>query len=242
MRALATVFQFEPTITCAGRTDAGVHAHGQVITVDVPDRPAALADLERLRRSLDRLSGAAIAVAAVRIVPDDFDARQNAIARTYRYVVENRPVGDPTLRSLVWHVPSALAIDRMNAAASYFVGTHDFSSFCRRKSFVDLDGTVGEATRIRTVTTSAWKRSLPDDGLLEFWITATSFCQQMVRSLVGTTVDVGLGHREVADVATMLSAGDRNAAGRVAPPQGLSLRAVIYPDPLFDQAAHVGAT
>ncbi len=227
LRAAATVFQFEPSLTCAGRTDAGVHARGQVVTIDVPDRPA-LNHLPRLRRSLDRLAGEAISVVDVAVVDDTFDARGSARARTYRYLVENRRAPDPVLRSMVWWVPYPLDVEAMDDAAQLFVGTHDFSSFCRRKEFSFADGTSAEATRVRTVQRAGWNRAAGDRDLVEFWVTATSFCQQMVRSMVGTLVDVGLARRTATELPAMLAATDRNAAGRVAPPQGLSLWNVAY--------------
>lgn len=224
-RALAQVVQYEPTITCAGRTDAGVHARGQVLTVDLEE----LRDTtERLRRSLDQLTPASISIADVWVVRTDFDARHSATRRTYRYTVENRRVSDPLLRDQVWHVAKPIDLDAMRLVSAEFLGTHDFSSFCRRKFVTLLDGEEVEATRVRSVHSAEWVRDTADPDLVRFWISASSFCQQMVRSIVGTIVDVGTGRVDPSVVPAMFAASDRNAAGTVAPPGGLVLWGVGY--------------
>lgn len=224
-RALAQVMNYEPTITCAGRTDAGVHARGQILTID-------LAELrvppEKLRHSLNGLTPDSITVSDAWVVDAEFDARHSATGRTYRYSVENRRAPDPLLRHQVWHVIPPLDVDAMIAASDRFLGTQDFSSFCRRKFVITQEGDEIEATRTRTVLSTRWEADPVDADVLRFWISATSFCQQMVRSIVGTLVDVGTGRVDAADLSAMFEAGDRNQAGSVAPPSGLVLWDVDY--------------
>lgn len=225
-RALAQVMKYEPAITCAGRTDAGVHARGQILTIDLDQLRVTP---EKFRHSLNGLTPDSITIADVWIVDPGFDARHSATGRTYRYTIENRRAADPLLRNQVWHVIRPLDVAAMEAASAEFLGTQDFSSFCRRK-FVIADGEQIEATRVRTVLSVRWEVDPVDTELLRFWISATSFCQQMVRSIVGTLHDVGSGRVEVGDFPAIFAAGDRNRAGTVAPPSGLVLWDVAYGD------------
>jgi tRNA pseudouridine38-40 synthase len=204
----------------AGRTDAGVHGWGQVVSGRIP----ADVDLGRLQRSLNGLCAPDIAVRAVDWADDDFSARFSATARSYRYDVWNDPVPNPLLARFSWHVPAPLAGDAMNAAAEQFLGEHDFTSFCRRPR--PAEGHDAPSL-VRRVHRAEWTRSEPA-GLLSFHVTATSFCHQMVRSIVGTLVDVGLGRRAADSVTAALAARDRSAAGQVAPPTGLVLVDVDY--------------
>ena len=151
--------------------------------------------------------------------PDaDFDARHSARWRAYRYTVVNRDAPDPFRARYAWWVPDALDLSMMRLAADPFVGEHDFSSFCRK-------GPEG-STATRRVTQSEW--TVQPDGALTYEIRATAFCWQMVRSIVGTLVDVGTGRIRAGDVLGILRARDRAAAGRLAPPNGLCLFAVGY--------------
>lgn len=222
-RALETAFGSPVETQVAGRTDAGVHARGQVVTFDaMPDL-----NVETLLRSLDAMLGAEVVVRAVTRVPEDFDARFSALSRTYRYLVDDAPAPDPLLRHFVWHVDWALDEAVMARAASAFIGEHDFASFCRA-----ADG----RTTIRKVTACSWRRETegtwsgagPHAGLLVFEITATAFCHQMVRSLVALSVDVGRGRVAVESIPEIFEARDRSAARGVAPPHGLMLWAVEY--------------
>jgi tRNA pseudouridine38-40 synthase len=217
--ALEQVLRTEVRLTCAGRTDAGVHARAQVVTFDVP---ADRVQPERLRRSLNSMLGQRIAVHSVRNVDDGFDARFSATWRAYRYLVLNRQDPDPFLARTSWWVPDPLDVDAMDAAAAAVVGEHDFSSFCRRPK------DQPEASLVRRVLRVGWT---PQDepGLLRFEIVASAFCHQMVRSIVGTLVDIGRGRTRAADLGAVLAAKDRAAAGNLAPPQGLCLWQVGYP-------------
>lgn len=220
-QAIGQVVGSPVEITCAGRTDAGVHAWGQVVSFDAP----ADVDCERLRRSVNRMCGPSVVLREVTPAPDDFDARFSARSRTYRYRVLNREVPDPFLHQLTWHVGQPLDVEAMNAAGRHLVGKHDFASFCRKRK-VMVGGVEVEASLVRDVLSVEWRRA--GDDLVDLWITATAFCHQMVRAITGTLVEVGLGKRSVDSVAEALAARDRHAAGVLAPPQGLTLWEVAY--------------
>ena len=205
-------------LTCAGRTDTGVHAWGQVVSFDAPDD----ADLLRVRTAVNRMLAPAIVVRALEAAPDGFDARFDATGRTYRYTILNREVPDPFLAATAWHCPRPLAVDQMNAAAAAVVGEHDFSSFCRRQH--SADGT--EKSRTRLVHRAGWQTT--DHDLLRFEIEASSFCHQMVRSITGALVEIGTGRRPPEAMAAILAARDRSGVGNLAPPHGLCLWSVSY--------------
>ncbi len=218
--ALAKVLQTTPAalgIVCAGRTDAGVHARGQVVSVDAPTG----ADLVKARRSLNRMLGPEVVVRAIRVAEPGFDARHSATARTYRYTIFNGEEPDPFLSRHAWWVPVRLDVARLRLASDPFIGEHDFAAFCRR-------GAEGTTTR-RRVMSSRW---LTDDrpGVLVYEVVANAFCWQMVRSIVGTLVEAGAGRRRPGDILRTLRTGDRAEAGAVAPPHGLCLWRVDYED------------
>lgn len=201
-------------LTCAGRTDAGVHAWGQVVSFlarhDV--------DLPALTRSVNRALRPSIVVRSASVAGPGFDARRSATGRRYRYTIVNRPVPDPFWAATAWHVERPLDLGAMRLGCDPLYGEHDFSSFCRRPP-------VG--SMIRVVRDARWHDL--GDGVLRFEIEASSFCQQMVRSLVGTLVDMGLGRRRAGEMSTIVRSGDRARAGQLAPPQGLCLWEVSYP-------------
>jgi tRNA pseudouridine38-40 synthase len=202
-------------LACAGRTDAGVHAWGQVVSVEMPPDT----DPSRVRRAVNRMLGPEIVLRSVERVPGGFDARRSATARTYRYTILNRDVPDPFLARSAWWVPEPLEVPLLRLAADPFIGEHDFAAFCRR-------GPEGSTT-MRRVLSSQW---LPDDrpGVLVYEVRATAFCWQMVRSLVGTIVEAGMAKRRPGDLLRVLRSQDRAQAGRIAPPQGLCLWDVAY--------------
>jgi len=210
--ALNRVLGHPVETSCAGRTDAGVHARGQVaaFTDDADIDPA------RLARSLNGLVGPEIVVTAVSVVDAGFDARFSAAWRAYRYQVLNAPSPDPLRRHVTWHVSDPLDLDAMNRAAAGFVGEHDFASFCRRAE---------ARSTVRRVLEASWVRA---DDLAVFSVRATAFCHQMVRSLVGFCVDAGRGRVSPDTVSAVLAAGDRSAARPIAPPHGLILWEVGY--------------
>ena len=219
--ALEQVLQHDVPIVCAGRTDAGVHALDQVVSFDT-DKSV---DPEALRTSLNQLCKPYIVVSEVEPAADDFDARFSCTGRSYRYRILNRRLPDPFRKDFTWRVSVPLDVDLMQAGGQHLLGSHDFSSFCRRQ-FDVFGETKIEKPRTREVRSLEWTRQ-PDDEI-HLHISASSFCQQMVRSITGLCVEVGLGEVTSDHVPAVLAAHDRNAIQRVAPPQGLYLLHVTY--------------
>jgi tRNA pseudouridine38-40 synthase len=220
---LATTFErilgHPVRIVCAGRTDAGVHGWGQVISFDTRDDDAL--DLLAVQRKVNRVCGPQIVLRELERASVDFDARRAARARRYRYTVVNRLVPDPFLAATAWHVPEPLDLGAMRLASDPLIGEHDFSAFCRPPRGVE------NYTMVRRVLSATWVDL--GEGVLRFEIEATSFCQQMVRSVVGLLVEIGLGKRTAADVLTVIRSRDRGrAAAGLAPPNGLCLWSVTY--------------
>jgi tRNA pseudouridine38-40 synthase len=208
----------------AGRTDAGVHGWGQVVSCDLPDD----VDLESLVRRVNRMCGpAVVARAAVWADPPDFSARLSARWRHYRYDVWNVPRPNPFLASSSWHVVHPLSLPVLRLACDPLIGEHDFSSFCRRPKAAPGQP---EPSMMRRVMLARWSEAPTEygAGLLRFEIRANAFCHQMVRSIVGTLVDAGAGKLHAGDMRGILLAKDRQAAGQVAPPHGLCLWDVGY--------------
>jgi tRNA pseudouridine38-40 synthase len=218
-KSLERVLRFPVVLTCAGRTDAGVHARGQVVTFDVSAEDL---DLAAVQRAVNKMCGPAIVVTTAATVDDGFDARFSARSRRYRYTVLNRPVADPFLAATAWHVEAPLDLAAMRLACDPLIGAHDFTSFCRRPKF----DTEEAPSLVRQVLDARWEAE--PDGILQFCIESTSFCHQMVRSIVGLMVDIGTGRKHAGDVTGILRAQDRAAAGPVAPAHGLCLWEVRY--------------
>ncbi|MFD3474997.1 MULTISPECIES: tRNA pseudouridine(38-40) synthase TruA [unclassified Streptomyces] len=218
--ALKTVTRSAQTyeLTVAGRTDAGVHARGQVAHVDLPEDVWAEHQDKLLRRLAGRLPHD-VRVWKVAQAPSGFNARFAAVWRRYVYRVTDNPGGvDPLLRShVLWH-DWELDLDAMNAAAEKLLGEHDFAAYCKRRE---------GATTIRTLQELRWERS--PDGILEATVRADAFCHNMVRSLVGAMLFVGDGHRTPDWPAKVLAAGVRDSAVHVVRPHGLTLEEVGYP-------------
>jgi tRNA pseudouridine38-40 synthase len=217
-------------LTVAGRTDAGVHARGQVAHLDVPAEKWASAAESALRR-LARLLPPAIRVQAIAPAPDGFDARFSALWRRYSYRVCDDPeFADPLRRHDTLWYSRPLDLDRMNEAARACLGEHDFAAFCRRR-----DG----ATTIRQLLRLDWTRAEP--GVAVATVCADAFCHNMVRSLVGALLSVGDGGKPPAWPVEVLAARLRVPAVRVAPPHPLCLEEVGYPGPA-EMAARAVAT
>ena len=230
--ALSRVLRVDVDVTCAGRTDRGVHAVGQVVSFDLPEGQGPAdpepVDLEWLRHVVNRQVGPSVVVKALSVVDDGFDARFSATGRTYRYRILDRPDGDPFTATRAWHVPAVLDVAAMEVAAGHLLGQHVFSSFCRRPT-PRPDGT--EAGLVRRVTGASFRRvvdGLSGVELLEFEVSASAFCHQMVRSIVGTLVAVGRGRMAAGSMPDVLAAGDRRAAGEPAPSHGLTFWSVDY--------------
>ena len=213
--ALSRVLGHPIELTCAGRTDAGVHAWGQVISFDA--REDAL-DLELVQRSVNKQLRPQIVIRSIEQTAADFDARFSAVARLYRYTILNTPTPSPFDARTAWWVDAPLDLNAIRLGCDPLIGEHDFSSFCRRPN--------EDASLTRRVTEARWESS--DEGRLEFWIEANAFCHQMVRSIVGTLVEVGLGKKRAGDVTGIVRAADRSAAGQLAPGHGLCLWLVRY--------------
>jgi tRNA pseudouridine38-40 synthase len=218
--ALERILRSPVVLSVAGRTDAGVHAWGQVVSFDAP-APAGGLDLERLCRSLNSLLAPEVVVREVQRAAPGFDARHSAAARVYRYTVLNRPIPDPFLAATSWHVPVALDLGALRLGCDPLIGEHDFTSFCRPPKGVP------SYSMVRRVHDASWTHL--GDGVLRFEIEASSFCQQMVRAVVGTLVAMGSGQRRPGEMASILRARNRAAAARVAPAHGLCLWEVRYP-------------
>jgi tRNA pseudouridine38-40 synthase len=215
-RALATVMREPVELQGAARTDAGVHAFGQVASFEARDLP----ELHRLARSLTALAGPDVAVVESAAAPDGFNARFDAAGKRYRYCVLSRNAPSPLLARTSWFVPQPLDLGAMRAAALALVGTHDFAGFrsadCGRKN------TLRTMTRIEIAE--------HERGLVTIDVEGTAFLKNMVRIVAGTLVDVGLGRLPQDVTARLLEAKDRTKAGPTAPAHGLTLVEVLYPE------------
>lgn len=219
--ALEKITQTPVTLVAAGRTDAGVHARGQVVSVDLPSRTK----IEGLAKKLNALCGPQIAVRDAQWVDASFHARYSAIWRHYRYTILNSPAPDPFLATTAWHVIAPLDVRPMQLASDAIMGERDFSAFCRQPASDDADDTK-PASMIRFVMQATWRRA---DDVVTFEVRANAFCHQMVRSLVGTFVDIGHGKRSPSDMMMLIRSGRRQDASQLAPPHGLCLLDVGYP-------------
>ncbi len=225
--ALATALRVpQLRVTVAGRTDAGVHARGQVAHVDVdPDRVVAAAGrstdppLEALARRVDGILPADLRVRRVSEAPEGFDARFSAIWRRYAYrIADARALADPLVRShvLTWGRP--LDVDAMNEASTPLVGLQDFAAFCKQRE---------GATTVRTLLDLSWSRDAA--GLVVGSVRADAFCHNMVRALVGSLIAVGEGRRPATWPAEVLTGRQRDSGVTVVHAHGLTLEEVGYP-------------
>lgn len=216
--ALATLFHHPVTVVAAGRTDAGVHATGQVVscstTCDMPLRKIVVAASALLRQS---------SIAVVRAVEraPGFSARHDALARTYRYQILNRIAPSPLLMRRAFHVGAALDLKAMAKAGQHLIGEHDFAAFCATES-------RHKPTRRRVEALALVRRG----DSIDLTVRADSFLHNMVRIIVGTLVEVGRGRRTEADVKAILESRDRRRAGFTAPAHGLYLEHVSYAEPV----------
>ena len=214
--AIATVLRLDTPapLTCAGRTDTGVHARGQVAHVDLDG-----VDPDVLARRLRRILPDDISLLGAAEAAPGFDARFSALERRYVYRLADRPGVDPLTRGHVVMWPRVLDVEAMNAAAEQLLGEHDFAAFCRKRA---------GASTIRTLRELSATRSA--GGLIETTVRADAFCHAMVRALMGALVAVGNGRHEPAWAGDVLTAGVRDPRVKVMPPHGLVLEEVVYPN------------
>ncbi len=211
-RALAIILKEKIHVTGAGRTDAGVHARGQVAHFDTQ------MDMEtwRLKRSLNGILNRDIRIKDLNRAEKDFHARYSATSRIYHYVIARKP--SALLRNQCWYLSTNLDLALMSKASEQLLGTHDFKSFCRSLSTVP--------NHTCTVIKAAWTKD--DSEYLRFIIQANRFLHGMVRAIVGTLVDIGRGFLTADDIYTILIKKNRTAASDTAPARGLILHQVVY--------------
>lgn len=211
-------------LVCAGRTDAGVHARGQVAHVDVPlDVSKAanrqLSELDVVTRRINGFLGRDVRIKQISEAPEGFDARFAALWRRYAYRIVDDPIRvDPLTRNHVLAWQRNLDVDAMSAAAQSLVGLHDFAAFCKKRE---------GATTVRTLLDFDWERR--DDGVLVGHVRADAFCHSMVRALAGCMVAVGEGRRPVEWAAEIMRGRLRDPNVTVVAPHGLTLEEVAYP-------------
>ena len=223
--AISTVAQAKAETIVAGRTDAGVHATGQVIHVDLPES----LELTDLAYKLNRILDQDIRINQITIAPPAFHARFSALRRYYEYrILDENKVIPPLARfnTESWYRP--LDVDVMNQASALLLGTHDYAAFCKFRE---------GATTIRTLETYSWRRD--NQGVLVADVVADAFCYSMVRNLVGAIVCVADGRKDVSWISTLLENKERVSDSLVFPARGLSLYKVDYPNDaeLLERAA-----
>ncbi len=217
--AISTIVQRDVELTVAGRTDAGVHASGQVVSCDLP----ANTNFFRLLAGINQMCAPHVAVRNAQWVGDEFNARYSAQWRHYVYTVLNSPTPDPLLADRSWHVRTPLNVAVMQLACDPLIGQHDFTTFCKKPP-ERSDGK--EMSMKRRVISASWRDT--GNGVLTFNIRANAFCHNMVRSIVQLHVDIGKGKRPPSDVRLGIVSRDRAFVPRLAPSEGLCLTEVGY--------------
>ncbi len=221
--AYSKVFGQEFEIFCAGRTDAGVHAFGQVVHIECPKDGLRFSldeiDFTTIKKSLNSIVFPHIFIREIDQVPNEFHARYSAVSRTYKYYIRESFDRFPWEQGYVWHIGQELDLKVMNLACDSLIGEHSFASFCRKPK-------DKEVSLVRRVYDVSLVRNAND--ILEFTLTASSFCHQMVRSIIGTLVEVGLSKIPASVLKKAQSQEDRSAIKHIAPPDGLYLHKVRY--------------
>ena len=224
--ALAAIERTPVTVSGAGRTDAGVHALGQVASFKL----ASAIDERDLFRALNAKLPEDVRVLSAEQAAPDFNARFSARSKMYRYRISNTRVMSPFQRRFAWHVSRTLDLEAMNDAARELLGEHDFASFQGAPSRSERSKSTADKDTTRTLTRSVWTEDPLSGGgrLLIYEVEGTGFLKYMVRTVVGTLVEVGDGRRSPASLRNILESRDRAAAGPTAPPAGLYLVRVDY--------------
>ncbi|MGM9924213.1 MAG: tRNA pseudouridine(38-40) synthase TruA [Bacillus sp. (in: firmicutes)] len=212
-KVLAVMHKRDVKVVASGRTDAGVHAYGQVIHFDTSLQLPA----ENWVKALNAMLPDDISILAAEYVPADFHARYGAEGKQYRYVMDLGKIRNPLKRNYSYHYPYPLDVDRIRQAIPYVVGTHDFTSFSAVRT--DVKDKVRTIYRIDCTL---------EGNELTFTYIGNGFLYNMVRILTGTFIEVGNGRREPEDLQAMIASMDRAAAGKTAPAQGLYLWEVYY--------------
>lgn len=219
-RVIGMLADTKVSVNGSGRTDAGVHAEGQVANVHLPDGKFTP---EKLKAAINGNLWRDIRVMKCETVPDEFHARFSAKRKTYIYRVINAPVMSPFWRRYAHHEHRPLDVGRMNQTARFFLGEHDWTAFASARS----DGESRVRTILDFTVESRWD-DRAQGALIEFRITATGFLRYMVRSIVGTVLEVGRGEKDSDTIQTAIVTRDRSLAGKTASPQGLTLYKVEY--------------
>ncbi len=220
--ALFLLFRREVETTCAGRTDAGVHARAQVVSFDVDATELEGRTMHALCRSLNALTHEQIVVREVASRTVGFSARFDALAREYRYFICVDKTPPVFMREFCWHVPASLDVAAMERGAAHLVGEHDFKSFC-------LASSADDGSTCRNVSAVDFSHEeIMGERMLVCTIVGNAFLHSMVRAIIGTLIAVGKGRREPGWVHSVLEARDRKAAGENAPASGLVLWEVYY--------------
>ena len=221
-RALGTLLRREVPLVCAGRTDAGVHALGQVVSCAVSREEMDGREQRKLVTSLNALTPDSITVRELAFAPDGFSARFDAVRREYRYRIVTGGAPPVFLQSFAWWHRGALDVEAMREGARHLVGEHDFKSFCKAAS------AEGKTTMRCVETIELFEEEQLGETCLVVRVVGNAFLHSMVRTIVGTLVQVGAGRREPAWVKQVLEARERSAAGENAPACGLTLWHVTY--------------
>ena len=223
-RALQTIFHHEVETVGAGRTDAGVHALGQVVSFKLPIGEYETQTPDKLRNSLNALTPDGIVVRKIEEKPEDFSARFSAVEREYRYRFVFEEVEPLFIRPYVWWAPQSHPVDvqAMKQAAEHLLGEHDFASFCT------ADSSIGKNTVREVLSLTFFGTDHLGESCLVLQIRGNAFLHSMVRVIAGSLLEVGTRKREPSWIAEVLSARDRKAAGQTAPAQGLTLWRVRY--------------
>jgi len=203
----------EVDVAGSGRTDAGVHAYGQVANF----KTKKCFDKDKFLVEMNSYLPQDIRILKVEAVDERFHARLSAVSKTYEYVIDNGSVADVFNRKYSYRLEQPLNIEKMRMAVGFLIGTHDYISFCGNKKF--------KKSSVRTVTDITIRES---NGKVVIAFTGDGFLQNMVRIMAGTLIEVGIGKREAESMTDILSAKDRSAAGMTAPPEGLFLKEVRY--------------